>query len=146
MIHVKATVEIARPAAEVFAFLADFANNPAWQKGMVSARFTTEGPLRVGSEYDQEARFLGRPILSHFRVTELVADRAVTIETVQSTFPIKVRRAVEPVTDTTCRVTADVRGDASGLFKLAAPLMRAMVGKSVRDDYARLKQLLESGP
>ena len=41
------------------------------------------------------------------------------------------------------RIEAIVRGDASGLFRIAAPLMRAMVARSVRGDYRRLKSILE---
>ncbi|MCB9797649.1 MAG: SRPBCC family protein, partial [Alphaproteobacteria bacterium] len=35
-------VEIQRPADEVFAYLADFENNPDWQGGMVACRWTSE--------------------------------------------------------------------------------------------------------
>lgn len=60
------TIEIERPAAEAFEFIADFENNPRWQGGMRSCRWTSEGPLRVGSTYVQEASFLGRRIDTHF--------------------------------------------------------------------------------
>ena len=52
MIEVGASVFIQRPIAEVFGIISDFENNPRWQSGMVEAKFTSDGPLRVGSTYD----------------------------------------------------------------------------------------------
>ena len=43
-------------------------------------------------------------------------------------------------------VQASIRGDSSGLFRLATPLMKLLVGSSVRGDYRRLKELLEAQP
>ena len=37
------TVEINRPAAEVFAYLTDLNNAPKWQKTVVEAKYTSEG-------------------------------------------------------------------------------------------------------
>lgn len=144
MIEVTSEIEVDRPAGEVFAFLADAENNPAWQTGMVRCRWTTEAPIRVGSVYEQEARFLGRPITSTFEVIDLEPGRSVTIRTIESTFPIEVTRSTEPLGDDRTRVRARVTGDPSGVFRIAAPIMRAMVGRSVRGDYRRLKAHLES--
>ena len=85
-----AGIEIARPAAEVFEYIADFERNPSWQQGMKECRWTSDPPLRVGSTYDQKASFLGRAIESSFVVTALEAGASITIETTESTFPIKV--------------------------------------------------------
>ena len=153
MIRVSSSIEVSRPAEPVFAFLADAENNPKWQRGMQSCRWTTEPPIGVGSVYEQHARFLGRDIVSTFEVvafedppepTTAGPGRSISIRTIQSTFPIAVTRSVEPLTDDRCRVSADVRGDASGVFRIAAPLLRQMVQRSVRGDYRRLKELLES--
>ena len=142
MIQVLIKQAIDRPAAEVFAFLADASNNPKWQKGMVSCRWTDEGPIQVGAHYQQEARFLGRAIVSKFVVTELIEGRSISIKTVESTFPIQVTRSVEK-TPTGCVAIAEVSGEPSGIFKLLGPLMRPMLESSVKKDYRRLRELLE---
>jgi uncharacterized membrane protein len=143
MIEVTSEVTIDRPADEVFAFLADAENNPTWQRGMQRCQWTTTPPIREGSIYKQEARMLGKAITSTFEVVELEPGRRITIRTIESTFPIKVTRSVEPTGEATCIARAHVTGDPSGVFKLAAPLMRKMVERSVRGDYRQLKQLLE---
>jgi uncharacterized membrane protein len=135
------SIEIDRPADEVFDYIADFENNPKWQGGMRSCSWTSEQTKVVGSTYVQVAAFLGRRIHTHFVVTEYEPGRTISIESTQSTFPIQVTRSVEPLGDHRCRVTAHVRGQPKGLLKLFS----GMVKNSVRNDYAALKAILESG-
>ena len=52
MIKVETTVQIDRPSEEVFTYISNFENNPEWQSGQLEAKFTSEGPLSVGSTYD----------------------------------------------------------------------------------------------
>ena len=111
---------------------------------MERCAWVTDPPLREGSIYEQEARFLGKPITSTFEVVDLQPGRSMTIRTIESTFPIEVTRSVEPRGEGRCVARAKVTGDPSGVFRLAAPLMRRMVERSVRGDYRRLKEHLEA--
>lgn len=142
-IEISSSIVVDVPAARAWEVVADFARNPEWQRAMKSARWLTEPPLAVGSRYVQHAGFLGRDVQSLFEVIELDPGSRVTIDTIEGTFPITVTRTVAPE-GRSCRVSADVRGDAGGLFRLVTPLLRALVKRSVDGDYARLKRLLES--
>jgi uncharacterized membrane protein len=144
MIQVDVAITVNRPPDEVFAFISDFENNPKWQNGMQRCTFTSPPPLDVGSTYDQEAKFLGRPILSQFEVIAYEPGRLVKATTVSGSFPITFTRMVEPIEGGT-QVTAVIEGDSSGFFRIAQPLMRWMVNRSIQADYKRLKQLLEKG-
>jgi uncharacterized membrane protein len=141
---IRVSVEVARPAGEVFDFISDFENNPQWQGGMKSCRWTTPPPHQVGSTYDQVAHFLGRDIKSSFKVTEFEPGRRVKITSTAGPFPITETRTVDSDRDDLSRVTAVVEGDATRFFRIAGPVLRLMVQRSVRGDYARLKRLLES--
>ncbi len=110
---------------------------------MQEARFTSEGPLGVGSTYAQVAKFLGRRIQSTFEVLEYEPERMVKATTTSGSFPITFTRMVEPAEGGT-QVTAIIEGDASGFFKLAEPLLARMVQRSVDADYANLKRILET--
>lgn len=143
MIEVVVSLEVERNADEVFAYLSDWANNPQWQDGMVACTWTSEPPLEVGSTYDQEARFLGRPIISSFEVVELEPGRRVRMVTTQSTMPLDITREVEPLGDDRTRVTATIRGGPEGLMALADPLTERMVRRNVTADYERLRDVLE---
>jgi hypothetical protein len=140
-----ASMEINRPAAAVFEYIANMELNTTWQAGMRECRFTSEPPLRVGSTYEQVASFMGRTVQSSFVVTAFEPARSITIETVQSTFPIRVTRTVEPLGENRCRVSALIEGGPGGILGLLAPLMKRMAQRSVRGDYRRLKSLLEMG-
>lgn len=138
------TIDIDRPAGDVFDYLADMSNNPAWQRGQQRCVWTSEPPLRAGSTYDQEARFLGRTIASSFEVTEFEPGRRIRIVTTGGTMPIDVTRTVEPLNEGRCRVRAEVRGEPPAAMRLLGPLLDRMVTRSVEGDYRRLRQHLET--
>lgn len=132
------SIEIERPAAEVFDYVANPENNPTWQSGMQLCRWTSE-PLRVGATYEQQAAFMGKTIETRFRVTRYEPGVRIDIESTQSTFPIQVTRSVEALGAGRCRVTAHVRGQPTGVLAL----MSGMVRRSIRKDYSRLATTLE---
>ncbi len=134
---------IARPAAEIFAFLADATNNPQWQRGMKRCEWLSGGPIAVGSQYRQEASFLGRAVVSVFGVKEFVAGSRVVIETIESTFPIHVERSVEPTGPQSCRVTATIGGGPK-VSRFAEPIVNWLAQRSVTADCNRLVELLEN--
>lgn len=142
--QLSAECQVERPAEAVFTFISDSSNNPQWQRGQRSCVWTSSPPIRVGSTYDQEARFLGRTVINRFRVTELVPSRSITIQSTEGSFPITVRRSVEPLDENRSRVTAEIRGEPGGFFRLVLPLVRSLAQRSVQADYRRLKQLLEA--
>jgi uncharacterized membrane protein len=138
-------IDIARPADEVFIFLDDVTNNTQWLRGMVSCTWTTDPPTRVGSRYEQVARFLGREIRTSFEVTEHEAGHRVTIASrAGSSFPLTVTREVIPRGADACAVIETVESDPAGFYRMATPLLRLMVGRNIRRDYRRLRTLLES--
>lgn len=136
--ELSATRTINRPAAEVADFFFDAVNNPSWQKGMRRCEWETPDPIGVGSTYLQEAAFLGRPVISRFEVTEHTPGESISIETIESTFPIAVTRTVESISPSSCRVNAQISGGPGGVFAIVAPLIRRVAQRSVDADYDRL--------
>jgi uncharacterized membrane protein len=136
------SLDIDRPSEEVFAVISDFSRNPEWQRGMRSARWTNDPPTRVGSTYEQVARFLGRDVVTTFEVVAYEPGRSITIESRESSFPITVTRSVEPLGPSRTRVRAEIVGEPGRFFRLFGPLLRVMAERSVRGDYARLRRLL----
>ena len=136
--------DISRPAAEVFEFFADASNNPQWQAGMQSCEWTSQPPVGVGSTYEQHARFMGRDIHSSFLVTVFEDGQLIEIETVKSTFPIKVIRRVEPTGPSSCLVSAQISGGPQGFLKLFDGVLSRTARKSIERDYDLLVQLLET--
>jgi len=71
------SVVIERPLEEVFAFVANRENDAQWAPVVTETRKTTEGPLDVGTTYEQAGRFLGRNVQMHFEVTEYEPNRKI---------------------------------------------------------------------
>jgi carbon monoxide dehydrogenase subunit G len=135
----KHTIVVQRPSAEVFDYLSDFSKNPEWQGGMVSCTWTSDPIREVGSTYAQQAQFMGKKIETHFKVVAYEPGKSISIESTKSTFPIQVTRSVRELGGGGTEVTAHIRGQPTGLLKLFS----GMVRKSVKKDYARLKNVLE---
>lgn len=136
-------IDIMKPSDDVFAYITNFENNPKWQKGMKSCKFTSEGQLGVGTTYEQVAGFLGRTIVTTFEVIEYEPHRMVKFVSLQSTFPLRILRSVKPINGG-AHVHAVIEGEPTGLLKLLGPLLNPMVTNSINRDYAALKRLLET--
>lgn len=57
---VTASANVDAPPEAVFDFLADLANLPRWQTGVVSAELTTAGPIGVGSRAHVVRELMGQ--------------------------------------------------------------------------------------
>jgi len=65
---------------EAFAFVADFANAPAWDPGTASAVRIDAGPVGVGSRYRLGVRMRGRVVPMEYRIAVLEAPHRVVLE------------------------------------------------------------------
>ena len=140
----EASIRIARPPDEVFAFVADAANNPTWRKNVVRTVWLDDGPMRVGRRGRQTARLLGREWTVDAEVEEWDPPRRVAWRTVQG--PVSVRSWVRVIIDGTDSI---VSGGADGGFTgpIGRWLTRLAVPRMIRQaeaDLLTLRGLLES--
>lgn len=143
-VDAKAEIEIARPRAEVFAFITDVSKDTTWTQGLVSAVQTTEGPFGIGTKIDRESRFLGRHFAYTLDVTDLVDDERVAMTTTSAPFPMTVTYTLEDA-DGGTRMTIVSTGNPRGFFRLVGSVLNAAVTKAIRADLAALKAALEDG-
>ena len=140
-IDVAAEETIRRPAQEVAGYATDPANDPAWIGGVVQAEQLGDGAVAAGSRVRRTAKFLGRRI---DYVTEITDWRPPAIVTMKATspFPMEITYSFAPDGEAT-RAGIRVRGEASGFFRLAAPLLARQVQRNLQGDLRRLKGILE---
>jgi carbon monoxide dehydrogenase subunit G len=93
MIRVQRSLKSTWPLEECFSFLADFANLPAWDPGIVSSRRSDDGELRVGSSFHVVARFLGRRVPMTYQVVEIDPPTRIVLQGTASTL-----RAIDEIT------------------------------------------------
>jgi uncharacterized membrane protein len=140
------TVEIARPADEVFAYLDDLERHGEWQSQIVSSRRDTEGPTRVGTRATDVRRVPGRTQSITYEVTEHDPPRKVSFKGVNGPVRPVGTVTVEPAGEGASKVTIELDLQGHGLLgQLIAPLARNQARKQVPEDQARLKERLESG-
>ena len=136
------TVVIERPAAEVFAFLADLENVPRWNYAIESTRKISEGPVGVGTTYRQTRTIPSRSEES-LEVTDLEPDRRFAVRGDLGPFHGTLTYQLEPAGEATRLVnTADL--EARGVMKLAAPLAGGRVRDAVAANLLELKRFLEA--
>ena len=136
------TVVINRPVAEVSQYAADPDNAPLWYENIKSVEWKTARPVRVGSQIDFVARFLGRRLAYTYEVIELVPGRQLTMRTPGPPFPMETTYTWENENGAT-RMALRNRGTPSGFSAWLAPVMSFMVGRANRKDLAVLKRRLE---
>lgn len=138
-------IEIDRKPAVVWEYMENAEHNPEWLSNMQSVRWTTGPPIRVGSRYEQAARFLGKEVRTSFEVTALEPGRLIRITSLPgSSFPITITRELEPLATDRCRVKETAGGDTGGFYRIADPLMALIVRRNIARAYRELKELLES--
>jgi uncharacterized membrane protein len=139
------TVErvIARPRADVAAYMTDWRNDPTWIGALRDVRLVTDGPLAVGSQVERVAGFLGRRIEYVNEVAELDPGSRLVMRSVRAPFPMTVTYEFEDAAGGATRVRIRAQGDASGFYRLAGPLLSRAVERGIRGDLDRLATLLE---
>jgi hypothetical protein len=136
------TVTIARPADEVFAFLADFQNIPAWNHAIARTIQTSPGPAGVGATYRQ-TRTLPRRSEEGFEVTDFAPPSRLAVKGQIGPFNAKSSYLLEPTAGGT-RLTNNVElTPSSALLRPIGPLAVPAVKGAVRRNLGTLKQLLE---
>ncbi len=140
-IDVRPEVLIRRPRAQVAAFMFEPRNDKLWTRNVIDSRPLQEGPLRKGARVERTVKFLGRRFSYLYEVIDADDDRFVELR-VEKPFPMLVRYELEDAPDGT-RARIIARGEASGFFKLAGPLMAPRVRKTIQGDLEALRRCLE---
>lgn len=141
-IRVHDSVVITRPAAAVFAYVADHENLPAWTTGVKNSERLTDGPPGAGSRYRVDGKLLGLTIRSSYQVTAFEPGRGFDGSMTSPVFGFSEQYRFEPDHGAT-RVSMTATLEPHGIFRLLAPAMAAGVRRQVKADHRRLKAVLE---
>lgn len=140
-IDVAVSAAIARTPEDVAAYLADPRNDPDWIGGLVEVVPPSE-PLRVGTQVERVARFMGRRVEYVMEVESLDPGRLLTLRSVRAPFPMRVTYQVAP-DEGGSDISLRVQGGPGGLAKFLHPLMAFEVRRNLSNDLRRLKARLE---
>jgi hypothetical protein len=137
--HFINTVIIDRPVTNTFAFVANFENMPKWNYFVQET--TSESPpgRGAGTIYRQRRRTDEQ----RFVVTDFEPDQLVAVRTLPPARDLQMRFTFEPHGGGT-RLTDDWTLD-TGLPRWLEGIGATRVSSAVRDNLAKLKELLETG-
>jgi len=136
------TVTIEKPVEDVFAFLANFENVPAWNHAIEATGKISPGPVGVGTAYRQ-IRSIPRRSEEDFEVTVFEPMSRLVIQSQIGRFRTRACYSLTPVGSAT-RLTNEVDLEpSSGVLRLVAPLAIPRVKAGVAENLNKLKEILE---
>ncbi len=123
MAAITTTVDVDRPAAEVFAYATDPTKFREWQKGVVDGHMDKQGVPTVGTRC-MTTRHIGfRDQASTSEVTHIDLPRTWGVHGLDGPIRALVEVTVEPQTDDRARLTIAVDFTGHGIGKLLVPLV-----------------------
>ncbi|HZA27685.1 MAG TPA: SRPBCC family protein [Actinomycetota bacterium] len=143
MIDRSDSVTINRPVEEVFAYVTDTSNDPAWHTDILEAQKTSEGPIGIGTRWHLRFKpFMGTSDGN----TEVVAfepNRKEALSGAMGPMQPTLTYLFEPA-DGGTRFTRRVQIKVSGMMRLMEPFMQWVdAPKRNRRFVANLKRVLE---
>ena len=142
MFSVEKSVHIDKPASDVFAFISDFSNDAKWQHGLVSSKQTSDGPMGVGATGQTVQKFMGREMKNDLLVTTYEPPKRFGAKTTSGPVQFEMMCTLEEMSGGT-HVTVHMQGEPGGFFKVAEGMVKNELNKTLDNDFAKLKQVLE---
>jgi hypothetical protein len=145
MAPVIASTVVDRPAALVFAYATDPARFAEWQQGVTGAHLEQPGPAQVGTKCLTTRRIGGASRTVTSELTHIDAPRTWGVRGIDGPIRATVDLTVEPVTETSSRLTITVGFDGHGIGKLLVPLIvRRQAHKEMPANVEALKRRVEA--
>lgn len=139
------TVDVNRPAGDVYAYATDPARFPEWQAGVVEGRLDAHGTPEVGAKCVTTRHIGGADRASTAELTRLDPPKTWGVRGIDGPIRATVDLEVEPLTANSSRLTIAVDFEGRGLGRMLVPLLvRRQAHKEMPANLAKLKQLLES--
>lgn len=141
------SVEVDRPAAEVFAYATNPSKFHEWQQRVVSGSMDGDGEPSIGDHCLTTRRIGGteRPATSELVRRDPPGGWAV--RGIDGPIRAQVDVTVEPLADTRSRLTIAVDFEGRGIGKLLVPLVvRRQARAEMPGNIAKLKERVEASP
>jgi uncharacterized protein YndB with AHSA1/START domain len=138
MAHAVQTITVDRPIAEVFAFLADGMNEPAWRPGVTNVGHVADTGTTVGATYTQTMKGpAGRAIPGDYRITRYEEPTRLDFEVIAGPARPTGRFDLRETTPGTTEVTFTIDLKPRGLMVLMTP----MIDRQMHTEVANIANL-----
>ena len=144
MIRIESSTQINQSRDRVFEFLTNVDNLPKWQSGVVESKPRSDGPVRVGFQFEETAKVALWKLHTVCTVTEIKANERFAFGA-KSTGPLDYDGSfdLQPVAGGT-RLTISGTTRFKGIWRLLQPILAGDLRKETRTELATIKLLLEA--
>jgi Polyketide cyclase / dehydrase and lipid transport len=141
------SIEVERPAVEVFDYATDPSRFSEWQQGVVSGSMESTGAPAVGDHCRTTRRIGGSERPATSELVQLDPPRAWAVRGIDGPIRAQVDLSVEPLADQRSRLTIGVDFEGHGIGRLLVPLVvRRQARAEMPGNLARLKERIEAQP
>ena len=141
------SIEVERPAAEVFSYATDPSRFHEWQQGVVGGSMVSKGPPTIGDHCLTTRRIGGAERPATSELVTLDAPHAWAVRGIDGPIRAAVDVSVEPLTAQRSRLTIAVDFDGHGIGRILVPLVvRRQARAEMPHNIARLKERIETPP
>jgi hypothetical protein len=139
------SVEVERPAGEVFAYATDPTKFHTWQDGVVSGSMESHGAPAVGDHCRTTRRIGGTQRPATSELVRLDPPRAWSVQGIDGPIRAHVDVDVQPLGAERSRITISVDFEGHGVGKVLVPLIvRRQARAEMPKNIARLKRRVEA--
>ena len=142
---IKHSIEINRPAEEVFDYLDQVDRHNEWQESLVSTTVKTDGPTRVGTRVVERRKIPGGTRDIPYEITEHDPPRKASFRGTAGPVRPVGTYTVDPTGESSSRMNVELDLEGHGIGKLFAILARRQAAEQLPGDHEKLKELLENG-
>ena len=141
------SVEVDRPAAEVFAYATNPSKFHEWQQGVVSGSMEGNGEPSIGDHCLTTRRIGGTERPATSELVRRDPPRSWAVRGIDGPIRAQVDVTVEPLADTRSRLTIADNFEGHGIGKLLVPLVvRRQARAEMPGNIAKLKERVEASP
>lgn len=145
MRRVEASISIAASPDELFTFVADVANLPRWQPGILSATRTSPDPVGVGSTARVVRDLAGQSMTVDLTVTDFEPGRRLALASQASGVNVTATLELEPAGDeTVARSGIEIKAGSVFMAPLEGVIANAAAGE-LATGLERLRDAIEGG-
>ena len=143
MITLQNTVDVNVPVERAFDFVVNLENVPKWQPAVIETKRLTEGPTRVGSQFREVAKMMGRKVETVCTITSLEPASRVAFKG-DSTGPFSyTTNYVFEARASGTRIVIDGAFEFRGWWRLLEPLVRGELRKESAGELVAMKAAME---
>ncbi|HSJ29025.1 MAG TPA: SRPBCC family protein [Acidimicrobiia bacterium] len=137
-------ITIGRPVGDVFAVLGDVENTARWHPSAIEERWTSEGPIGIGSTRHSVGKAYGLRSENDAEVVLFEPPSALGLRSLVSPVPFEITILLRPEENGTA-ITWISELRPTGLLRLVVGATRPLHDRQTRRGLERRKALMESG-